>query len=93
MSEADILERLRPRFLVRAAELLETLRRRTDGQQIPDADLRFDIHKVVGTAALFGFGRLGAVALTAETRWLETGAFLAADLDELAAELAALPPT
>jgi hypothetical protein len=91
MSEAEILDRLRPRFLTRAADLHDMLRLRAAGQASSDPELRLAIHKLIGAAGLFGFHDLGAAAFAAETRWLESGEFDAADLDVLAARLQAVP--
>ena len=63
---AEALDRLRSRFLARAADDLDNLRRWTTDPPADAEDLHRLVHRLSGAAGTFGFRQLSDLAATAE---------------------------
>ena len=83
------LELLRAKFLMRCGEDLVLLDRADP--QAPSEEARRAVHRLAGTAGMFGHEALGRLALAIDDRLHADGRIEPADLDALKAELRGLP--
>lgn len=89
MNSFDVaMDRLRLRFVARAAEDLLKLRGHQDGAALPRKDLHALVHRLAGSAGIFGFAEISKVAGELDDRLLDGGD--AETLPKLVAALAAV---
>jgi HPt (histidine-containing phosphotransfer) domain-containing protein len=79
------MEALRQRFIARCAADLVQLREHQDGFRLSPEALRTIVHRMAGSAGLFGFAEIGALAGKLDGSLADTGD--AAMLPELVASL------
>lgn len=84
------LEALKRRFVIRCAADLAQLEAYAGGAGVSREDLRFLLHRLAGSARIFGHGPVGDLAGELETVLLEEPADAAVPVDALIAELRAL---
>jgi HPt (histidine-containing phosphotransfer) domain-containing protein len=84
---AEALDRLRSRFLARAADDLDNLRRWTTDPPADAEDLHRLVHRLSGAAGTFGFRRLSDLAATAEDALVTGGPNRTGALADLVEEL------
>jgi HPt (histidine-containing phosphotransfer) domain-containing protein len=86
MSEFEAtMEALKQRFIARCAEDLVQLQAYQDGAQSNAEALRAIVHRMAGSAGIFGFANVSALAATLDSRLTDAGD--ATMLPELVASL------
>lgn len=84
---AEALDRLHSRFLVRAADDLDNLRRWTIDPPAHADDVHRLVHRLAGAAGTFGFRRLSDLAASAEDALVTGGSNRTAALADVVEEL------
>lgn len=74
MSDFDTtMEALKQRFIARSMDDLISLRLHQRGQPLPPGSVRSIVHRMAGSAGMFGFVGLGVLAGTVDAQLAQTG--------------------